>query len=122
MSNSKPAAAPATAYPPTKRHPEGREARVLDIVETAIDVGSYANIPVIAQVARVLPKTGRAEIALLSRPSGMASRSTLMALQNLAARIVERDLKPLGELRLRSRATRPVASCLKVAPSGNKPG
>jgi len=121
MSNSKPTPSPAPAYHPTERHPQGREARVLDIVETEIDVGSYANIPVIAQVVCVLPKTGRAEIALLSRPSGMAGHSPRTALQNLAARIVETDLKPIEDLRLRSRASRPLARCVRAVLE-SKPG
>lgn len=121
MRNSKPSPSIAT-YPPSKRHGLGREARAFDIVETEIDVGSYSKIPVIAQVVRVLPLAGKAEIALISRPSGMASRLTHMALQNLAARILERDLQPLEKLRLRSRATRPVASYLRAALLGSKPG
>jgi len=114
--------APIATYPPTERHPEGRAARVFDIVETEIAVGSYSRIPVIAQIFRVLPLAAKAEIALISRPSGTARRLPHMALQNLAARILERDLQPLEKLRLRSRATRPVASYLRAALSGSKPG
>ena len=121
MRNSKPSPSIA-AYPSTKRHRQGRQARAFDIVETEIDVGSYSRIPIIAQVVRVLPLAGKAEIALISRPSGMASRLPHMALQNLAARILERDLQPLENLRLRSRATRPAAAYLRAAVSGSKPG
>lgn len=121
MRNSKPSPSIA-AYAPTKRHGQGREARAFDIVETEIDVGSYSRLPVIAQVMCVLPQTGRAEIALIGRPSAMARRLPHMALQNLAARIVESDLQPLENLRLRSRATRPIASCLRNALSESKPG
>ncbi len=121
MPDTKPSLSIAT-YPPSKHHRYRREARAFDIVETEIDVGSYSRLPVIAQIVRVLPLAGKAEIALVRRPSGMARRLPHMALQNLAARIVECDLQPIENLKLRSRATRPVASYLREALSGRKPG
>ncbi len=70
----------------------------------------------------MLPKAGKAEIALISRPSDMAARLPHMALQNLTARIIERDLQPLKNLTLRSRASRPIAPYLKAATRKAAPG
>jgi hypothetical protein len=107
--------APVASYAPTKRHPHGREARVFDIVEGVTKVGSYGEIPFIGQVVALLPKTGRAEVALFERPADKARRFPHMALQNVAARVIECDLQPLEQLKLRSRATRAVAPYLKAA-------
>ncbi len=103
-------------------YPNGRKARVFDIVHGVTDVGIYSKIPFVAQVVQVLPNAGKAEIAFIRRPASMSRRLPHMALQNVAASILERDLVPLAKLKLRSRASRPVAPYLKAAAGNATPG
>jgi hypothetical protein len=62
----------------------GREARAFDIVEGKIDFAENPKNPFKAQVVRVLPKAGLAEIAYIRRPESMARRLPYFALQELA--------------------------------------
>ncbi len=109
-------------YAPTARHPEGREPRSLDIVQGTIDYADAGPTPFIGQVARVLPGSAMAEIVLIKRSAAKAKRLPYYRLQNLAAEACGLVFLPLDDLKLRSRAGRPVASHLRAAPSGNKPG
>jgi hypothetical protein len=96
-------------------YPNGREARAFDIVEGFVNYAEHPRNPFIAQIVRVIPKAGAAEIAFIRRPASMARRMPYFLLQNLAARAVERDIRPLDDLSLRHRASRPVAKYLKAA-------
>jgi hypothetical protein len=99
----------------------GREARAFDIVEGKIDFVENPSNPFIAQVVRVMPKAGLAEIAFIRRSQSRARYLPYFALQNLAAAATGgRGVMPLDELKLRSRASRPVARYLKDA-LGPKP-
>ena len=94
-------------YAPTTRHPEGREPRLLDIVQGAIDYADAGPTPFIGQVARVLPGSATAEIALIKRPAAKAKRLPFYQLQNLAAEACDLVFLPLDDLKLRSRASGP---------------
>ncbi len=112
----------ALRYAPTTRHPEGREPRLLDIVQGTINYADAGPTPFIGQVARVLPGSATAEIALIKRPAAKAKRLPYYQLQNLAAEACDLVFLPLDDLKLRARASRPVASHLRASPSGNNPG
>ncbi len=116
--------APVATYPPTERHPEGREARALDLVQGEIISCRYPPQLFLAHVVSVMPKFGLAEIALIRRPKSMVRRSSHAALQNVAAAAAGNStvLIPLDELRLRSRASRPVAPYFKAAARKAAPG
>jgi hypothetical protein len=89
-----------------------RKARALDIVEGVTDFYDYKNVPFLGRVLGVQPN-GRAEVAFVSRPEHIAARLIQARLQNLAARMLQRELVPLERLKLRSRASRPLAPHLK---------
>ncbi|MGO9172211.1 MAG: hypothetical protein ACLP7P_09630 [Rhodomicrobium sp.] len=114
---------PVAAYPPTQRHPEGREARALDRVRGVIHYADAPPTPFEGQVVRVMPKAGLAEVAFIRRHQSKARRLPYYALQNLAANATGgRTVMPLDELQLRSRASRPVAPYLKAAARKAAPG
>jgi hypothetical protein len=88
----------------------GRAVRQLDIVEGTIELGFLrGKIPFIGQVDHVLREIGKAEIVLMKRSEALAARMPHAALQNVAARQVERLAVPFAQLRLRHRASRPAA-------------
>ncbi len=91
----------------------GREARPLDIVQGSIDYAENPKNPFIGQIVRVIPEIGAAKIALVRRPEAMARRLPHFALQNLAATACGLEFRPLAELTLRHRASRPVANALE---------
>ena len=92
---------------------DGREARLLDIVQGRIGYAENPNNPFIGQIIGVIPDIGAAKIALFRRPGAMARRLPHFALQNLAAAACGLEFRPLAELTLRHRASRPVANALR---------
>jgi hypothetical protein len=91
----------------------GRAARPLDIVQGNIGYVENSKNPFVGQIVRVLPEIAAAKIALVRRPEAMARRSPHFALQNLAADACGLEFRPLSELTLRHRASRPIANSLK---------
>ena len=91
----------------------GREARPLDIVQGNIGYEENPKNPFIGQIIGVIPEIGAAKIALVRRPEVMARRLPHFALQNLAADACGLEFRPLSELTLRHRASRPVANSLR---------
>jgi hypothetical protein len=91
----------------------GRKARPLDIVQGSIGYAENSKNPFIGQIVRVIPEIGAAKIALVRRPQAMMRRLPHFALQNLAAAACGLEFRPLAELTLRHRASRPVANALK---------
>ncbi len=91
----------------------GREARPLDIVQGSIGYVENAKNPFIGQIVRLMPEIGAAKIALVRRPEAMARRLPHFALQNLAAAACGLEFRPLSELTLRHRASRPAANSLR---------
>ena len=91
----------------------GREARLLDIVQGRIGYAENPNNPFIGQIIGVIPDIGAAKIALVRRPGAMARRLPHFALQNLAAAACGLEFRPLAELTLRHRASRPAANSLR---------
>ena len=95
--NARLRATPKTRAPATGRH--------------VPEQSSYADAgptPFIGQVARVLPGSATAEIALIKRPAAKAKPLPYYQLQNLAAEACGLVFLPLDDLKLRSRAARPV--------------
>ncbi len=90
-----------------------REARPLDIVQGSIDYAENPKNPFIGQIVGIIPEIGAAKIALIRRPDAMAQRLPYFALQNLAADACGLEFRPLAELTLRHRASRPIANSVK---------
>ncbi len=107
----------AAAPKPKLTYSNSREPRVFDIVE-GVTVYADAKNPenpeqrFMAQVFRVMA-SGLVEIAYVRRPAAMARRLPHCALQNEAASLPP-DIKSPQELKLRHRASYPIAERLKA--------